>query len=179
VLTEHELISMVFLLIVAGHETTVNLIGNGMLALLRNSTQLRRLRADPSLVTGAVEELLRYDGPVETSTFRFSTADVELPGGTIPAGEVVLLVLASANRDHTRFADADSLDITRTGNRHLAFGKGMHFCLGAALARMEGQIAIATLLRRLPHLRPAVRLDTLEWRPSLLIRGLRTFPVLF
>lgn len=179
VLSGDELLAMVWLLIVAGHETTVNLIGNGMLALLRHPAQMAMLRDDPGLLPGAVEELLRYDGPVETSTFRFSTADVELPGGTIPAGEQVLVVLASANRDSDRFPDADVLDLRRADPRHLAFGKGIHYCLGAPLARMEGRIAIGTLLRRLPRLRPAVRPETLVWRSSLLMRGLRTFPVLF
>ncbi|MBC8093789.1 MAG: cytochrome P450, partial [Pseudonocardia sp.] len=177
-LSGEELLAMVWLLIVAGHETTVNLIGNGMLALLRHPDQLALLRAEPGLLPGAIEELLRYDGPVETSTPRYSTADVDLPGGTIPAGELVFVVLASANRDEHRFADADVLDLRRADPRHLAFGKGIHYCLGAPLARMEGRIAIGTLLRRMPRLRPAVRLDALEWRPSLLMRGLRAFPVL-
>ncbi|MGH8910354.1 MAG: cytochrome P450 family protein [Egibacteraceae bacterium] len=178
-LSEDELLSMIFLLIVAGHETTVNLIGNGMLALLTHPDQLRGLIEDPSLLPSAVEELLRYDGPVETSTLRFASADVELNGVTIPEGDRVLVILASANRDEGRFAGADQLDITRANNRHLAFGKGIHFCLGAPLARLEGQIAIGTLLRRLPALRPAIPLDQIEWRPGMLIRGLRSFPVAF
>jgi cytochrome P450 len=179
VLGEDELLGMVFLLIVAGHETTVNLIGNGMLALLRHPDQLQKLIDDPALVPGAVEECLRYDGPVETSTFRYSAAEVTLPGGVIPPGEQVLVVLGSANRDDLRFADADQFDITRGDRGHLAFGKGIHYCLGAPLARMEGQIAISTLLRRMPDLRPAVPLDSLQWRSSLLIRGLKAFPVEF
>jgi cytochrome P450 len=179
VLTEDELIAMIFLLLVAGHETTVNLIGNGMLALLRHPDQLRMLKDDPGLIVTAVEELLRYDGPVETSTFRYASADVECNGAVIPKGEMVLVVLASANRDASRFADADRLDITRTDNRHLAFGKGVHFCLGAPLARIEGQIAIGTMLCRLPTLRPAASLDQLEWRPGVILRGLRAFPVTF
>ncbi|MGH8903475.1 MAG: cytochrome P450 family protein [Egibacteraceae bacterium] len=178
-LDEDELVAMLFLLLVAGHETTVNLIGNGMLALLRHPDQLRMLQADQALIVPAVEELLRYDGPVETSTFRYAAEDVEVNGATIPQGEIVLVVLASANRDADRFTDADRLDITRTDNRHLAFGKGIHFCLGAPLARMEAQIAIGTLLRRLPKLRLAVPPDQLEWRPGILIRGLRAFPVRF
>jgi cytochrome P450 len=179
VLSGDELLAMVWLLIVAGHETTVNLIGNGMLALLRHPAQLAMLRADPALLPAAVEELLRYDGPVETSTPRFSTAEVDLPGGTIPAGQPVLIVLASANRDEDRFADPDVLDLRRADTRHLAFGKGIHYCLGAPLARMEGRIAIGTALRRLPGLRPDIPLDELAWRPSLLMRGLRSFPVAF
>ncbi|MGH8898314.1 MAG: cytochrome P450 family protein [Egibacteraceae bacterium] len=178
-LTEDELVAMVLLLLVAGHETTVNLIGNGILALLRHPDQLRMLQDDPGLIVPAVEELLRYDGPVETSTFRYASADVEVSGATIPKGEIVLVVLASVNRDAGRFVDADRLDITRVDNRHLAFGKGIHFCLGAPLARIEGQIAIGTLLRRLPSLHPAVPLDQLEWQSGIILRGLRAFPVVF
>jgi cytochrome P450 len=177
VLSPEELLGMVWLLLVAGHETTVNLIGNGVLALLRHPDQLALLRADPGLLPGAVEELLRYDGPVETSTPRFSTAQVDLPGGTIPAGEQVIVVLASADRDPERFADPDVLDVRRADVRHLAFGRGVHYCLGAPLARMEGRIALGTLLRRFPGLRSAVPFEDLEWRRSMLMRGLRAFPV--
>jgi cytochrome P450 len=176
-LSPEELLAMVWLLLVAGHETTVNLIGNGVLALLRHPDQLALLRADPGLLPGAVEELLRYDGPVATSTPRFSTAEVDLPGGTIPAGEQVIVVLASADRDPERFADPDVLDVRRADVRHLAFGRGVHYCLGAPLARMEGRIALGTLLRRVPGLRSAVPFEELEWRRSLLVRGLRAFPV--
>jgi cytochrome P450 len=178
-LNEDELLAMVFLLLVAGHETTANMIGNSMLALLRHPDQLRMLQENPALIGPAVEELLRYDSPVETSTFRYAAADIEVDGVTIPKGELVLVVLASANRDADRFIDADRLDITRADNRHLAFGKGIHFCLGAPLARIEGQIAISTLLRRLPTLRLAVPPDQLEWRPGIILRGLRAFPVVF
>jgi len=178
-LSEGELVAMVFLLLIAGHETTVNLIGNGVLALLRHPDQLRKLRDDLTLIGPAVEELLRYDGPVETSTFRYAAEDITIDGVTIHKGDTVLVVLASANRDAARFADADQLNITRADNRHLAFGKGIHFCLGAPLARMEGQIAIGTLIRRMPALQSAVPLDQLEWRPGTLIRGLRAFPVRF
>jgi cytochrome P450 len=178
-LSEDELLATVFLLIVAGHETTVNLIGNGMLALLSHPHQLRMLIGDPPLVASAVEELLRYTGPLETSTPRYASTEIELNGVTIPQGDQVVVVLASADRDDTRFACADQLDITRVDNRHLAFGKGIHFCLGASLARLEVQIAIATLLRRMPTLHCAVPLEQLQWRPSLLIRGLQSFPVLF
>ncbi len=157
----------------------MNLIGNGMRSLLAHPDQLRMLHLDPGLIGPAMEELLRYMGPGETSSIRFANADIEWGGVSIREGDQVLIVLASANRDETRFAGADQLDITRAGNHHLAFGKGIHFCVGAALARLEGQIAIATLLRRMPDLRPAVPLDQLQWRPSLIIRGLRSFPVLF
>jgi cytochrome P450 len=178
-LDEDELLSMIFLLILAGHETTVNLIGNGILALLRHPEQLRALIEDPSLIASAIEELLRYDGPVETATFRYASTDVEVGGTAIPKGDAVLVVITSANRDETHFPDADRLDVTRTDNRHVAFGKGIHFCLGAPLARLEGQIAIGTLLRRMPALRPAMPLDQLAWRPGLILRGLQSFPVVF
>lgn len=178
-LSEDERIAMLMLLIVAGHETTVSLIGNGVLALLQYPDQLAQLQADPALITTALEELLRYDGPVETSTLRYAQEDVELGDITIPQGEPVLVVLTSANRDEGYFAQPDTLNITRTENRHLAFGHGIHFCLGAPLARLEGQIALGTLFRRLPTLRLAVDPTTLIWRRSLLIRGLSHFPVVF
>ena len=178
-LSEDELLGMVFLLLVAGHETTVNLIGNGVLALLQHPDQLRKLKEDPSLIKPAVEELLRYDGPVETSTERFAREDVEIGGQVIPRGEMVLVVLAAANHDPERFPDPDELDITRTDNRHLAFGKGIHHCLGAPLARMEGEIAISTLLRRMPNLRLKGSPESLSWRPGMILRGLRGLPVEF
>jgi cytochrome P450 len=178
-LSEDELLGMVFLLLVAGHETTVNLIGNGALALLQHPDQLRKLKEDPSLIKPAVEELLRYDGPVETSTERFAREDVEIGGQVIPRGEMVLVVLAAADHDPERFSDPDELDITRTDNRHLAFGKGIHHCLGAPLARMEGQIAISTLLRRMRNLRLKGSPESLSWRPGMILRGLRGLPVEF
>jgi len=178
-LSEDELLGMVFLLLVAGHETTVNLIGNGVLALLQHPDQLQKLREDPSLIKPAVEELLRYDGPVETPTERFAREDVSIGGTVIPRGEMVLVVLAAANRDPERFADPDALDITRTDNRHLAFGKGIHHCLGAPLARMEGQIAISTLLKRMPNIRLKGSPESLTWRPGLVLRGLRGLPLEF
>ena len=127
-LSEDELLGMVFLLLVAGHETTVNLIGNGTLALLQHPDQLRRLRDDPSLIKPTVEELLRYDGPVETSTERFAREDVRIGDTVIPRGEMVLVVISSTDRDPERFPDPEALDIARTDNKHLAFGKGIHFC---------------------------------------------------
>jgi cytochrome P450 len=178
-LSEDELLGMVFLLLVAGHETTVNLIGNGVLALLQHPDQLRKLKDDPSLIKPAVEELLRYDGPVETSTERFAREDVDMGRTVIPRGEMVLVVLAAADHDPERFSDPDNLDITRTDNRHLAFGKGVHHCLGAPLARMEGQIAISTLLRRMPNLRLKEPPESLSWRPGMILRGLRGLPVEF
>jgi cytochrome P450 PksS len=178
-LSERELFGMVFLLLIAGHETTVNLIGNGMLALLTHPDQLALLRERPELVETAVEEFLRYDGPVETSTMRFATEDVEIGGALIPRGSSVLVVLGSANRDGQRFGCPHQLDITRADNRHVAFGYGIHYCLGAPLARLEGQVAFATLLRRLPGLRLAAPLEELAWRPSMIVRGLRGLPVEF
>jgi cytochrome P450 len=176
-LTERELVSMVFLLLIAGHETTVNLIANGMHLLLTHPDQYRRLRSEPGLIPTAVEEFLRYESPVETTTPRYTAAPVEVGGVTIPAGEVVLVALASANRDEDRFADPARFDITRRENGHLAFGHGIHFCLGAPLARLEGQVAFETLLARLPELALAVPADELAWRPGLLIRGLVDLPV--
>ena len=178
-LSEDELLAMVFLLLIAGHETTVNLIGNGMLALLTHPDQLQRLREDPALIKPAIEELLRYDGPVETSTERFAREDVTIGDTVIPRGEMVLVVIASADHDPERFEDPDALDITRSDNKHLAFGKGIHFCLGAPLARMEGQIAINTLLRRMPDLRLKDSPGSLTWRPGLVLRGLGGLPVEF
>jgi cytochrome P450 len=178
-LSEDELLGMVFLLLIAGHETTVNLIGNGVLALLQHPDQLEKLRNDPSLIKGAVEELLRYDGPVETSTERFAREDVAIGGTVIPKGEMVLVVIAAADRDPEQFADPDALDITRTDNRHLAFGKGIHHCLGAPLARMEGQIAIGTLLRRMPKLRLKKSPQSLSWRSGMVLRGLQGLPMEF
>jgi cytochrome P450 len=178
-LSEDELLGMVFLLLVAGHETTVNLIGNGVLALLQHPDQLQMLRDEPSLIKLAVEELLRYDGPVETSTERFAKEAVVIGGTVIPRGEMVLVVIAAADRDPERFRDPDALDITRADNRHLAFGKGIHHCLGAPLARMEGQIAIGTLLRRMPNLRLKEPPQSLAWRPGMVLRGLQSLPVEF
>ena len=178
-LSEEELLSTIFLLIVAGHETTVNFISNGMLALFAHPDQLRMLTRDPGLIESAMEELLRYSGPLETATLRYASTDIDVNGVTIPQGDQVVVVLASANRDDTRFACADQLDITRVENRHLGFGKGIHFCLGAPLARIEGQVAINTLLRRMPTVCPAVPLDQLQWRPSMVLRGLQSFPALF
>jgi cytochrome P450 PksS len=178
-LSEDELLAMAFLLLVAGHETTVNLIGNGTLALLEHPDQMRRLRDDPGLIRPAVEELLRYYSPVETATERYARDDVTVAGVTIPQGSLVFAVIASANRDDRQFADPDRLDLAREPNRHLAFGQGIHFCLGAPLARLEGQVAISTLLRRLQELRLAVPPGALRWRGGLVLRGLQKLPVAF
>ena len=175
-LREDELLATCILLLVAGHETTVNLIGNGTLALLRHPEQLRRLRENPGLIASAVEELLRYDGPVQR-TARIPSADVTFDGLTIGKGEMVMPFIGAADRDPAQFPDPDRLDITRTDNRHIAFGWGIHFCLGAPLARVEGQIAIGTLVQRLPKL--ALATDRPEYRQSLTLRGLTTLPVGF
>jgi cytochrome P450 PksS len=178
-LSEDEMLAMVSLLLIAGHETTVNLIGNGMLALLEHPDQLERLRNEPALIKPAVEELLRYDGPLETATERYAREDVSLGGVTIPKGEQVFAVLASANRDDRQFERPDELDLAREPNRHLAFGLGVHYCLGAPLARLEGQIAINTLLKRIPDLRLAVPAEALRRRPGLVLHGLEALPVAF
>jgi len=176
-LDEDELLAMIFLLLIAGFETTVNLIGNGTLALLEHPAQMQKLRADGSLLPSAVEELLRFDGPLETATERYAMEDVAIGGTTIPRGALVYAVLASANRDERQFPDPDSLDLTREPNRHLAFGLGVHYCLGAPLARLEGQIAFGTLLRRFPELRLAAPRAKLRWRRGLVLRGLESLPL--
>jgi cytochrome P450 PksS len=176
-LTEDELLAMVFVLLIAGHETTVNLIGSGALALLENPDQMRLLRQKPGLIKNAVEELLRYVSPVEQATERYAHEDVTLHGVTIPKGEMVLAVIASANRDERQFADSDRLDITRENIKHLAFGQGVHYCVGAPLARLEGQIALQTLVERLPNLGLATTPQALRWRPGLTVRGLEALPV--
>ncbi|WP_276207683.1 cytochrome P450 family protein [Paludifilum halophilum] len=176
-LTENELYSTVFLLIVAGHETTVNLIGNGVLALLEHPDQMDKLKNDPGLIRSTIEEMLRFYSPVEVATNRWAAEEVELHGKRIPKGDMVLVVLASANRDENRFDEPDRFDITRGANRHIAFGMGIHYCLGAPLARLEGEIAVNTLLQRMPDLRFGVDPKTLKWRPSYLMRGLIHLPV--
>ena len=176
-LSENELVSMAFLLLVAGHETTVNLIGNGMLALLLNPGELARLRADPSLLPSAVEELLRHVNPVTNATFRFAASPIEIGGVRIGRGEAVLVALSSANRDPSRYADPDRLDVGRDSSGHLAFGHGIHYCLGAPLARLEAEIAFGGLLARFGSMRLAVPASSLRWRPSTLIHGLEALPV--
>jgi hypothetical protein len=175
-LSENELLATCILLLVAGHETTVNLVGNGTLALLRHPDQLRRLRENPGLIGSAVEELLRYDGPVQR-TARVPSEAVTLGGRTLGEGDLVLPFMGAADRDPAQFTDPDDLDIARTDNRHIAFGWGIHFCLGAPLARVEGQIAINTLVQRLPKL--ALATDWPEYRQSLTLRGLAALPVGF
>jgi pimeloyl-[acyl-carrier protein] synthase len=173
-LTEGELLSTCVLLYVAGHETTVNLIGNGLYALLRHPAELGRLRVQPDLLPAAVEELLRYDAPVQR-TVRIAHEDVELGGRHIDKGSLIVPVMGAANRDPAHFPDPDRLDIGRRENRHVAFGYGIHFCLGAPLARLEGQIVLAHLLRRFPQL--ALLTERPPWRRSFTLRGLQALPV--
>jgi cytochrome P450 len=175
-LNETELLATCILLLVAGHETTVNLLGNGTLALLRHPDQLRLLREQPGLIVSAVEELLRYDGPVQR-TARIPDVDVTIDGHTIAAGDMVMPFIGAADRDPAQFPDPDRLDLQRADNRHIAFGWGIHFCLGAPLARLEGQIAINTLVQRFPKL--ALATDRPRYRQSLTLRGLEALPVAF
>ena len=183
-LTENEAAAMAFILLFAGFETTVNLIGNGTYALLTHPEQRARLEkslaaGESDLLETGVEELLRYDGPVELATWRFATRPLTLGGQDIAAGDPVLVVLAAADRDPERFADPDVLDLGRRDNQHLGYGHGIHYCLGAPLARLEGQTALATLLTRLPDLQLAGDPADLRWRGGLIMRGLRTLPVEF
>lgn len=175
-LTTEELYATCALLLIAGHETTINLIGNGILALLRHPEQLQKLKENLGLIATAVEELLRYDSPVQL-TSRVALADVEVRGQTLRAGQQVSFMLGAANRDPELFANAGALDITRKPNPHLAFGSGIHYCLGAPLARLEGQIAINTLLRRMPRL--ALATDSPQYNDNYVLRGLAALPLTF
>lgn len=177
-LSEEELSSMVALLLVTGHETTVNLIGNGVLALLRNPVQLGLLLAGEVGWDAAVEELLRYDGPVESSTTRWVRRDCVFRGQRMRRGEVMRVVLTSANRDAAVFAAPDELDVRRRdAGRHVAFGQGIHYCLGAPLARLEGRVALPLLFERFPGLSLAISPEELAWRAGVLFRGLAALPV--
>jgi pimeloyl-[acyl-carrier protein] synthase len=175
-LTEEEVVANSIITMTGGQETTTNLIGNGLLTLLRNPDEMTRLQADPSLLPSAIEELLRYESPIQ-HTGRLAPADVELGGKLIHKRDAVLSVLGAANRDPERFPNPDVLDITRPDNRHLAFGWAAHYCFGAPLARVEGQIAFATIFRRLRNL--ALEPDPLIWRNNMGFRGLETLPVTF
>ncbi|MBD0711901.1 MULTISPECIES: cytochrome P450 family protein [unclassified Streptomyces] len=172
-----ELRAMAYLLLIAGHETTVNLIANTVRNLLTHPEQLAALRADPTLLDGAIEESLRYDGPVETSTLRFTREPVVIGGREIPAGQGVLVAIGALDRDPARFPVPDRFDIRRDTRGHLAFGHGIHYCLGAPLARLEGRIALRTLLDRFPRLELDPEAAPWEWLPGLLIRGVRHLPV--
>ncbi|MBX9656690.1 cytochrome P450, partial [bacterium] len=175
-LSDDELVATCVLLVFAGHETTTNLIGNGILSLLRHPTELSRLRDEPGLMPLAVEELLRFDGPA-ASVVRIATEDISLHGQKILAGDRVFAMLNAANRDPRQFANPETLDIARKENRHLAFGHGIHFCIGAPLARMEAKLAISAILQRCPNLDLQSR--PLHWNNSLVLRGVRSLPVSF
>ncbi|MET9640697.1 cytochrome P450 [Streptomyces virginiae] len=177
-LTEAEVVSLAVLLLVAGHETTTNFIGNALLALMRHPDALARLREAPELIPTALDELLRLDSPVGIATFRHSTEALTLGGTDIPAGVPVLIAPGAANRDPARFACPDRLDLAREATSHLAFGHGIHRCLGAPLARAEGEIALRALLTRFPAIRLAVPGEDLRWRQTRLMRGLEALPVL-
>ena len=176
-LNEEELYSTVLLLIFAGYETSVKLIGTGVLALLQHPEQLASLKANPNLIRTAIEELLRYTGPFDRAKMRFAAEDIELGGQLIRRGEPVSVLLSSANRDEQQFPEPDRLEITRQNSKHLSFGAGIHYCLGAPLARLEGEIAIQTLLHRLPQLRLTIPAAALEWDLSDILYGVKHLPV--
>src|SRR5262249_1826069 len=166
-LSEDELVAMLAILLIAGYETTVNLIATGTLLLLGHADQLARLREDPALIGSAVEELLRLATPVDVATERYAREEVEIAGVTIPRGTLVLVAIVSANADETRFPQPERMDVSRAENRHLAFGLGPHYCLGAPLARMEAHVALKALIERFPQLRLAAPPEQLQWRPGV------------
>lgn len=176
-LSEPELVATIALLLIAGYETTVNLIGTGALTLIQHPEQRQRLVQDPALAQSAIEELLRYTSPLDMASQRFAREDLTIDSVNISQGDLVALVLGSANHDETQFPDPETFDLTRQPNKHVAFGQGAHFCLGAPLARMEGQIALTTLFRRFPDLHLTQAPESLRWRKSLIIRGLEELPV--
>jgi cytochrome P450 len=176
-LSPEELYSMVLLIVVVGHETSVHQIGNAVYHLLLRPALWQQLRAEPARIPQAVEELIRYAGPVERATMRFAAEDIELHGHTIRRGDAVSLVLASAHRDEGAFACPHELQLERADNRHLGFGLGVHYCLGAPLARLEGRVALGALLQRLPAARLAVAPEQLKWHTNPILHGLRRLPV--
>lgn len=178
-LSEEELQAMVTLLLIAGYETTVHLIASGALALIQDPEQRERLLQNPALAEPAVEELLRYASPLDIANPRVARVEFKMGEATIRRGELVFPVIGSANHDESQFADPEKLDISREPNKHVAFGQGIHFCLGAPLARLEGQIALTTLFRRFPHLRLAQPAESLPWRKNLFLRALEALPVAF
>ncbi|MFJ8860544.1 cytochrome P450 [Streptomyces sp. NPDC102451] len=177
-LSEEELVSLAVLLLVAGHETTTNFLGNATLSLLQHPAELDRLRQNPNDIPTVLDELLRFDSPVSTATFRYTTEAITLGGTDIPAGAPVLVALGAANRDPERFPSPDQLDANRDAAGHLAFGHGIHRCVGAPLAKAEAEIALRAVLARFPDLRLAVPPDQLQWRHTRLVRGLTSLPVL-
>lgn len=178
-LSARELYSMIMLLIVAGHETTVNLITNTVLALLENPNQLQLLKDNPKLIDSAIEEGLRYYSPVEVTTARWAMEPFQIHHQTIQKGDMVIIALASANRDETVFENPEIFDITRENNRHIAFGHGSHFCLGAPLARLEAKIAITTLFNRMPELQIKGNREEIKWQGNYLMRSLEELPLTF
>jgi cytochrome P450 len=176
-LTEQELYGVVSLLIIAGHETTVNLIGNSIMALLEHPEQLGLLKSQPELIHTAVEEVLRYNDPVEFSTSRWAGEDLEFKGESMHKGDLVIAVLNSANHDPNQFTDPDVFDITRQKSKHLAFGKGIHACLGAPLARLEGEIAISSFINRYPNCKLNADVNDLTWRSGMIVRGVKELPI--
>jgi cytochrome P450 PksS len=178
-LTENEILAMVLLLLVAGFETTVHLIASGTIALVQHTDQRRRLEEHPELIESAIEEILRYMSPVEFATPRVALEDITIGSVTIPRGALVAASLGSANHDPSQFPDPETFEISRDPNRHVAFGSGIHYCLGAPLARLEGEIALPALFRRFPNLRLAVPPEKLRWRKSVALRGVAALPVSF
>lgn len=176
-LSEKELVATIFLLLVAGYETTVQLIGNGAMAIIQNPRERERLAQSPKLTSLAIEELLRYTSPLDIATQRFAREDLTISSVGIARGDVVFAVLGSANRDESQFRDPDALNLAREPNKHLAFGHGAHFCLGAPLARLEAQVALTTLFRRFPNLRLSRAPESLRWHRSLIVRGLEELSV--
>jgi cytochrome P450 len=176
-LSEKELVATIMLLLIAGYETTVNLIGNGALALLQHPEQRKLFLQDPAVVESAIEELLRYTSPLDIASQRFASVDMKIDSTNIRQGDIVVAMIGSANHDESQFPEPETLDLTREPNRHLSFGQGVHFCIGAPLARLEGQIGLTTLFRRFPNLRLAEAPDSLRWRKSLIVRGLEELPV--
>ena len=176
-LTEKELVATIMLLLIAGYETTVNLIGNGVEALLQHPEQRELLLGNPAVSDSAVEELLRFTSPLDIASQRFASVDMKINSTNIRQGDLVIAMIGSANHDESQFANPDTLDITREPNKHLSFGQGIHFCIGAPLARLEAQIAFTTLFRRFPTLKLAVSPEALRWRKNLIVRGLEELPV--
>ncbi|MGG3691219.1 cytochrome P450 [Heyndrickxia ginsengihumi] len=176
-LSKKELFSMIFLLIIAGHETTVNLIGNGILALLEHPQELEKLKENPELIKPAVEEILRFYSPVELTTNRWASEKIIINNKVISKGDMIVVSIASVNRDENIFDNPEELNISRENNPHLAFGRGIHFCLGAPLARLEGQIALSTFFQRISNVELNLKSNTPIWRPSYLMRGLQELPV--
>ncbi len=178
-LSADELLGMVYLLLLGGYVTTANMIGNATFALLRHPDELDALRRQPALIESAVEELLRFDSPLEVSSVHFAATDVELGGVRIPRGDQVRVVIPSVNHDEEQFPNADALDVTRDARAHLAFGQGIHYCLGAPLARLEGRIALRVLFERMPGLRLAVPAERVPWLSHPVLRGLEQLPLRF